>query len=280
VVVAMLVVATMIVSIVHELATLPSTPLRDPGDGTTAHRREDAASRRMSLYRRAAMTPLLEREVVRWRSRTEDDPDETSDPRSRPSDEAAASGEGRQRAPAPRRIFRSVCVRLCDGYYFPISSSVSRGNFAKGERVCQNRCGSEARLYIQRTPRGGVEDLKDLKDLNGRPYSELKTAFLYRSEYLPNCKCRPHPWETEAVRRHQVYALTAAAAKGDDIAAAELLALQNASKHENAEAKQGERSSYRAVPSEVSKRKSRHTSKSGERPQERRWLETIFQSTN
>ena len=196
------------------------------------------------------MTPLHERDTIRWRWRTEDDRGGTDDPLSLPPDDAPASGEARRPAPTPQRIFRTVCVRLCDGYYFPISSSVSRGNFAKDERVCQSQCGSEARLYVQRTARSGVEDLKDLKDLQGRSYSQLKTAFLYRSEYLPNCKCRPHPWETEAVQRHQVYSLTAAAAKGDENAAVQLLALQNASEQpgEEGKAEQSERSSDRAVP--------------------------------
>ena len=281
--IATLVVVTMTASIVPELATLLSATLSDRGVGATAPRREDAESRRMSLYRRAAMTPLHERDTIRWRWRPEDDRGGTDGPLSQPPDDAPASGEARRAAPTPQRIFRTVCVRLCDGYYFPISSSVSRGNFAKDERVCQSQCGSEARLYVQRTARSGVEDLKDLKDLQGRSYSQLKTAFLYRSEYLPNCKCRPHPWETEAVQRHQVYSLTAAAAKGDENAAVELLALQNASEQpgEEGKAEQSERSSDRAVPpSERPKRKSRHTSKSGEPPQERRWLETIFQSTN
>ena len=186
----------------------------------------------------------------------------------------------------PRRHSASSALFACGcvtDTIFPLALRSLAGISPRTSASARVECGSEARLYVQRTARSGVEDLKDLKDLQGRSYSQLKTAFLYRSEYLPNCKCRPHPWETEAVQRHQVYSLTAAAAKGDENAAVELLALQNASEQpgEEGKAEQSERSSDRAVPpSERPKRKSRHTSKSGEPPQERRWLETIFQSTN
>ena len=228
------------------------------------------------------MTPLHERESGHWRRRTDDGRgtpyDITSWLLSSPV-EPAARGEGRRRSPALPRSYRTVCVRLCDGYYFPIGFSVSRRQLASNERVCQDRCGSEARLYVHPT-HGGVEDMKDL---SGRPYSKLETAFLYRSEYLPNCKCQPHSWEAEAAERHHVYALAAAAANGDEHAAAELLALQNVPNQpsESGKAAQTERSSNRpARMSEKSRRKFRHLSDGDEHPPNHHWLGTIFQSFN
>jgi len=67
-----------------------------------------------------------------------------------------------------------------------------------------------------------------MTDLEGRPYSKLEAAFLYRTAYLPNCKCHAHPWEKEATERHRMYGLAAAASKGDKAAALEFYALQNA----------------------------------------------------
>ena len=63
-------------------------------------------------------------------------------------------------------------------------------------------------------------------DLQGRPYRQLRTALLYRTEYVPSCKCQADPWDAEARDRHRAYALAEAARKGDRKAATELQALQ------------------------------------------------------
>jgi len=55
-----------------------------------------------------------------------------------------------------------------------------------------------------------------MKDLQGQPYDQLKTAFLYRTEYLPDCKCQPHPWETEATERHRTYAMATTVGHGNN----------------------------------------------------------------
>ena len=57
------------------------------------------------------------------------------------------------------------------------------------------------------------------------PTSKLSTAFLYRTEYVPQCRCKPNPWDAEAQERHRMYALVAAKRKGSKQAAAELDAL-------------------------------------------------------
>lgn len=44
-------------------------------------------------------------------------------------------------------------------------------------------------------------------DRRGRKYIDLRTAYLYRTSYNPNCKCRPDAWEQEAQDQHRIYAL-------------------------------------------------------------------------
>jgi uncharacterized protein DUF2865 len=119
--------------------------------------------------------------------------------------------------------YRTVCVRLCDGYYFPISFSVTGDRLERDAEVCESRCGGQARLYLHRNPGGSVEDMEDLA---GRPYRQLATAFLYRSQYVPTCKCQPHPWEAASRDRHRTYALAAAARNGSRDAVKELEELQ------------------------------------------------------
>jgi hypothetical protein len=132
----------------------------------------------------------------------------------------------RRRSAAADRTYRTVCVRLCDGYYFPISFAVPRRHLARDARRCQQSCGAEGRLFYHSDVNA---DIADMTDLEGRPYSKLQSAFLYRTAYFPNCKCQAHPWEKEATERHRRYALAAAAKHGDRAAAVELSALQGTS---------------------------------------------------
>jgi hypothetical protein len=119
--------------------------------------------------------------------------------------------------------FRTVCVRLCDGYYFPVSFAVTPDRLKSDSNVCRSRCGAQARLFIYRNPGGAIEDMEDL---SGRPYRQLPTAFRYRTEYVSTCKCQPDPWEEASRDRHRVYALAVEARKGNKDAAKELQALR------------------------------------------------------
>ena len=101
--------------------------------------------------------------------------------------------------------YRTVCVRTCDGYYFPISAGTSSRNFARDERQCQTSCGGgEARLYYM--PRGD-DDVANMTDRSGRVYSKLPAAFAYRTSLVNGCSCRPMPWSQAEGLRHNHYAL-------------------------------------------------------------------------
>jgi hypothetical protein len=111
------------------------------------------------------------------------------------------------RQSTPPATYRTVCVRLCDGGYFPISYATTRAHFTDDETVCQRSCGAPVRLYIYSNP-GGIPDY--MHDLDGNAYTELTTAFLFRSSYDPACTCRPQPWTVAAQHSHRKYALQAA----------------------------------------------------------------------
>ncbi|MGI9480156.1 MAG: DUF2865 domain-containing protein [Hyphomicrobiaceae bacterium] len=98
--------------------------------------------------------------------------------------------------------YRTVCVRLCDGYYFPISASTNRGRFGIDEQACQSQCSSDARLFYYSNAGGSPETMRDRR---GRAYADLKTAFSYRTVYDKSCRCRPDPWSEEAKQRHAMY---------------------------------------------------------------------------
>ena len=84
--------------------------------------------------------------------------------------------------------FRTVCVRTCDGFYFPISYSTSPDRFRDDELTCQRSCpASEVALYTYHNP---GEEMAQAVSLSGRMYSELPTAFQYRKAMTPECSCR------------------------------------------------------------------------------------------
>jgi hypothetical protein len=105
--------------------------------------------------------------------------------------------------PAEVATYRTMCVRLCDGYYWPVSFATTMDKLARDERTCSQSCSSTVALYYHPNPGGQAEDMVNLR---GVPYKSLGTAFLHRTTYDPNCKCRPHPWEPEAAERHKSYA--------------------------------------------------------------------------
>jgi hypothetical protein len=100
-----------------------------------------------------------------------------------------------------------MCVRLCDGYYWPVSFATSKDYFERDERSCTQSCSSPAALYYYPNPGGEPEDMLSLQ--GGAPYKSLNTAFLHRTSWDAACKCRPHPWESEAIERHKSYAKAA-----------------------------------------------------------------------
>ena len=93
------------------------------------------------------------------------------------------SGDG-----APSGTYHTVCVRACDGYYFPVSYSTVPSRFADDERTCQRQCpASQAELYSFRNP---GEDMTQAVSVTGQAYTALPNAFRYRKELVAGCSCR------------------------------------------------------------------------------------------
>jgi hypothetical protein len=89
---------------------------------------------------------------------------------------------------APSGTYHTVCVRTCDGYYFPISYSTVPSRFADDEHACQRLCpASEAALYSFRNP---GEDMEQAVSNSGQLYTALPNAFHYRKEMTAGCSCR------------------------------------------------------------------------------------------
>jgi hypothetical protein len=84
--------------------------------------------------------------------------------------------------------FRTVCVRTCDGAYFPVSFATVQARFADDEKTCKALCpAAEANLFAYRNP---GEDINQAVSINGQPYTSLPNAFKYRTEFNPSCACK------------------------------------------------------------------------------------------
>lgn len=84
--------------------------------------------------------------------------------------------------------FRTLCVRTCDGYFFPVSYSTGKRQFANDEARCSELCpASRTELYVYRNPGG---DKSEMMSLAGELYSEQPFADRYKSEFVEGCSCR------------------------------------------------------------------------------------------
>ena len=79
----------------------------------------------------------------------------------------------------------SVCVRTCDGSFFPLPYSGASG--ATLEEVCQALCPNAA-VELYTMPFGGTIDAG--ASATGARYTALPNAFKFQQTYDPACSCR------------------------------------------------------------------------------------------
>ena len=145
--------------------------------------------------RRAVVKP--ERPAVVTRSAPATESQAT---RRRPTREPRLETEAEPRMSVAAGTFRTLCVRTCDGYYFPISFSTTRDHFATDQARCEQACpGAQAAIYYHRVSGEGPESMVSLE---GMPYAQLPVAFSHRSALNPSCSCgRPTSLDAPVVAR-------------------------------------------------------------------------------
>jgi hypothetical protein len=78
---------------------------------------------------------------------------------------------------------RSVCVRLCDGAFFPIAGDSGHDQEAACEAVCPD---APTALYRERA---GSDRIEDAVSASGAPYTALPVALRYRTTLDNSCTC-------------------------------------------------------------------------------------------
>jgi Protein of unknown function (DUF2865) len=88
----------------------------------------------------------------------------------------------------PYATYRTLCVRQCDGYYFPISFSTLPNHFERDAELCQSKCAAPVDLYYYQNPGGAVDQMLGYR--TNEPYKSMKSAFRYRKEFVAGCSCK------------------------------------------------------------------------------------------
>lgn len=85
---------------------------------------------------------------------------------------------------------RSVCVRLCDGFFFPIGDLPNDGDISGHEALCTGLCpGAPARLYVVPSGSDRIEDAVGVQ--SRKPYTALPVAFRHAAKSDRTCSCHP-----------------------------------------------------------------------------------------
>jgi Protein of unknown function (DUF2865) len=142
--------------------------------------------------------------------------------------------------------YRTVCVRTCDGGYFPVSFATSPARFADDERQCKALCpATEAELYAYQNP---GQDINQAVSINGAPYTALPNAFKFRTEFNPSCACKA-PGQTWSEALKSIDDKAEAAQQGDIIVTEESAKkMQQRGQQQPAKGKKGAAPAQASVP--------------------------------
>jgi len=92
----------------------------------------------------------------------------------------------------PSGNFATMCVRTCDGYYFPVSPNSSAADFGRDQKNCETTCpGTEVQLYYRRADSDDSDAMTSVAD--GAPYMSLPNAYVYKDSSRPRiaaCGCK------------------------------------------------------------------------------------------
>ena len=90
---------------------------------------------------------------------------------------------------APRgRGGKAICVRTCDGGFFPLGDAGSDEGLTGLQSLCSALCpNTEAKLYT--TP--DTDNLESAISVDGTAYSALPAAFKFQKTFDATCTCKP-----------------------------------------------------------------------------------------
>jgi hypothetical protein len=89
----------------------------------------------------------------------------------------------------PRGGSQAVCVRDCDGGFFPLNLSVRQSDADQLTGLCQALCPNTSVSVYTRSPN---QEINTAVSLDGdTPYSDLPNALKFEKTFDPACTCKP-----------------------------------------------------------------------------------------
>ncbi|MGJ3262789.1 MAG: DUF2865 domain-containing protein [Salinarimonas sp.] len=91
-------------------------------------------------------------------------------------------------APPATGAGRTMCVRMCDGYYFPVGDLASRRDLPLHDLACNAGCpGAPTKLFVLAP---GQEDIATARAADGMRYADVPMAGAYRTSTDDTCSCQ------------------------------------------------------------------------------------------
>lgn len=82
---------------------------------------------------------------------------------------------------------QAVCVRTCDGGFFPLNYSPKRTDQQTLIDMCQALCPNVETAVYTRSP---FKEIQSAVSLDGEPYSEMPNALKYQKTFDASCTCK------------------------------------------------------------------------------------------
>ncbi|MGP0105919.1 DUF2865 domain-containing protein [Rhodoblastus sp.] len=111
---------------------------------------------------------------------------------------------------------QAVCVRSCDGGFFPMSFSARGAPRDELQNLCQAQCpNAEVKLYT-RNPSSPIETALGA---DGTPYRDLPNALKFQKTFDPSCTCKPpnQSWAEALAPAEKLLVEMGGARAGDNI---------------------------------------------------------------
>jgi hypothetical protein len=124
---------------------------------------------------------------VAWLAAPPPEPDQQMDARFDDQGPRNDSEQGGEKGVLARAGSYAVCVRTCDGAFFPVSYSGAGSRADSLEDVCRALC-PNADMALYSFPFGGTID--EAASPTGEPYANLPNAGRFEKAYDSSCSCR------------------------------------------------------------------------------------------
>jgi hypothetical protein len=112
-------------------------------------------------------------------------PETQPQPGTGPYDDNARESDEEQKAHGGSQ---AVCVRTCDGGFFPLSISARNADHEQLTNLCQALCPNATVAVYTRAPSNQIDTAVSL---DGEPYSEMPNALKFQKTFDPSCTCKP-----------------------------------------------------------------------------------------